>query len=134
MAQKIGLGVGCLTESLSALGIGLASSEVTQTPDWLLPQQKCFNLLVSHQDQVTLLPTDASLVATNDFCPIAGYQVNHSILTFQGHPEFSRDYLQHIMTNRRQIIGEQVYQQAMKSLQHNEVVANWIVNFIRYKT
>ncbi len=83
------------------------------------------------------MPPEASLIATNEFCPIAGYQVNHSILTFQGHPEFSRDYVQHLMTNRRQDIGEQTYQQAMESLEQNEdheLVAKWIVNFIQDKT
>lgn len=131
IAQALG---GSVQKHDKGWGIGLASSDVATTPDWLTPKQPQFNLLVSHQDQVTRLPPEASLIATNEFCPIAGYQVNHSILTFQGHPEFSRDYVQHLMTNRRQDIGEQTYQQAMDSLEQNEdheLVAKWIVNFIR---
>jgi len=115
-------------------GIGVASSEVTHKSDWLVPHQKKFNLLVSHRDQVTRLPEEASLIATNDFCPVAGYQVNHTVLTFQGHPEFSRDYLQHIMTERREHIGEQAYEHGIKSLEQNEdneLVAQWMVNFMR---
>lgn len=131
IAQALG---GSVQKNDDGWGIGCASSNLTQTPNWLLAEQKHFNLLVSHQDQVTRLPMHASLIATSDFCPIAGYQINSTILTFQGHPEFSRDYLQYIMTKRRQIIGEQVCQQAIKSLEKNvdhERVAKWIVNFLR---
>lgn len=128
---------GLVQKSDKGWGVGLASSTVTQTPHWLTPEQQQFNLLVNHQDQVIQLPPQASLIATNEFCPIASYQVDRSVLTFQGHPEFSRDYLHHLMTKRRQIIGEQAYQQGMKSLQQNEdneLVAQWIVNFIRDMT
>ena len=131
IAQALG---GRVEKSHKGWGIGLAVSDVTHTPDWLVPHQKQFNLLVSHQDQVTRLPGEASLVATNDFCPIAGYRVNHSVLTFQGHPEFSRDYLHYIMTQRREQIGEHAYAQGLKSLEQNEdneLVARWMVNFIR---
>lgn len=128
---------GVVQKSDKGWGVGLASSKVTHTPHWLTPEQQQFNLLVNHQDQVTQLPPQASLIATNEFCPIASYQVDRSVLTFQGHPEFSRDYLHHLMTKRRQIIGEQAYQQGMKSLdqnEDNELVAQWIVNFIRDMT
>jgi GMP synthase-like glutamine amidotransferase len=131
IAQALG---GSVQKHDKGWGIGMSSSDVKTTPHWLTPKQPQFNLLVSHQDQVTRLPQQASLVASNDFCPIAGYHVNHTILTFQGHPEFNHDYLQYIMTQRREVIGEQAYQQAIESLQQdedNELVAQWIVNFIR---
>ena len=131
IAQALG---GSVQKHDKGWGIGMASSDVRTTPQWLTPKQPQFNLLVSHQDQVTRLPQQASLVASNEFCPIAGYHVNHTILTFQGHPEFNHDYLQYIMTQRREVIGEQAYQQAIESLQQdedNELVAQWIVNFIR---
>jgi GMP synthase-like glutamine amidotransferase len=131
IAQTLG---GAVERSDKGWGIGLASSDVAHTPNWLVPHKKEFNLLVSHRDQVTRLPDEASLIATNDFCPIAGYQVNHTVLTFQGHPEFSRDYLQYIMTQRREVIGEEAYEQGLKSMEKdedNELVARWIVNFLR---
>jgi GMP synthase-like glutamine amidotransferase len=134
IAQALG---GSVQKHDKGWGIGMASSEVTTTPHWLTPRLQQFNLLVSHQDQVTRLPQQASLVATNEFCPIAGYHVNHTVLTFQGHPEFNHDYVQYLMTQRRQAIGEQAYQQAMESMQldeDNELVAQWIVNFIRGET
>lgn len=131
ISQALG---GCVQKHDNGWGVGLVSSHVTQTPHWLLPEQQQFSLLVNHQDQVIRLPPQATLVATNTFCQVASYQVKRSILAFQGHPEFSREYLQHLMTKKRQIIGEQVYQQAKQSLQQHidhELVAKWIVNFIR---
>lgn len=131
IAQALG---GLVEKSDKGWGVGLVSSQVTQTADWLSPKQQQFNLLVTHQDQVTQLPDDACLIATNDFCPIAGYQVNQTMLTFQGHPEFDRDYVQYLMTKCREDIGEQTYQQAKASLQQtedHELVAKWIVNFIQ---
>ena len=125
---------GRVQKSDKGWGIGLVSSDVTQTAHWIVPKQQQVNLLVFHQDQVTQLPPQASLVASNEFCPIASYHVYGSILTFQGHPEFNHDYLQYLMTIRRDIIGEQAYQQGIESLQQdedNELVAQWIVNFIR---
>ena len=131
IAQALG---GSVQKHDKGWGVGMASSKVTHMPHWLKPEQQEFNLLVSHQDQVTRLPSEASLVATNEFCLIAGYRINHSVLTFQGHPEFNHDYVHYIMTQRRDIIGEQAYQQGMETLQQNEdneLVAQWIVNFIR---
>ena len=130
IAQALG---GAVQQHDKGWGIGLACSEVIYAPKWLSPKQNTFNLLVSHHDQVTRLPNDASLIATNEFCPIFGYQVNHTILTFQGHPEFNRDYVQYIMDKCREDIGEQTYHQAkasmLQSVDH-DVVAKWIVNFI----
>lgn len=124
---------GAVQKSDKGWGIGVASTDITHEPAWLEPKQKQFKLLVSHQDQVTRLPQQAALVATNPFCPISAYSVNSSVLAFQGHPEFSRDYLQYIMTQRREYIGEQAYHHAKESLHQNEdsqLVAQWIVNFI----
>jgi GMP synthase-like glutamine amidotransferase len=131
IAQALG---GQVQKHTAGWGVGLASSDVTHMPPWLMPAQQQFSLLVNHQDQVTRLPQQASLVATNEFCPVAAYQVDGSIISFQGHPEFNRDYLQYLATKNRQNIGEKAYQQAIQSLNQNldhDLVAQWIVNFIR---
>jgi GMP synthase-like glutamine amidotransferase len=131
IAQALG---GDVQRSDKGWGVGLISSEVRQSPAWLLPELQAFNLLVNHQDQVTRLPDAASLIATNDFCPVSSFQVDQSVLTFQGHPEFSREYMLYLMAQQRHDIDEQVYQQAIESLERpvdHDRVAKWIVNFIR---
>ncbi|MBT8128059.1 MAG: GMP synthase [Gammaproteobacteria bacterium] len=125
---------GDVHKSEKGWGVGLIRSGITHSPAWMSPELDVFGLLFNHQDQVTRLPPDAALIATNDFCPVSSFQVDQSILTFQGHPEFSRDYLRYLIVNRRQDIGDTVYRQAIASLEQpvdHEQVAKWIVNFLR---
>ncbi|MGP3372664.1 glutamine amidotransferase-related protein, partial [Escherichia coli] len=45
-----------------------------------------------HQDQVLEMPEKMSSFLSSDFCHHAGVIYNDRFLTFQGHPEFSKDY------------------------------------------
>jgi GMP synthase-like glutamine amidotransferase len=56
------------------------------------PVREELTLLISHQDQVTSLPENATVIASSDFCPFAAYHINDQVLCFQGHPEFIHDY------------------------------------------
>ena len=105
----------------------------TGSPSSLMPLES-FALRASHQDQVTELPPSAKLFASSDFCPIAGFQISDHVLSFQGHPEFSADYAKALIKKRVERIGEEVSQNAVKSLKeevHSETVGAWIVQFIR---
>jgi len=127
---------GLAQKSEKGWGMGVMSSDVNQAADkcaWLTPGKDSFSLLVSHQDQVVKLPPGAELVASNVFCPIAAFRIGESVLTFQGHPEFSVEYLRYIMDNRREQLGEEKYSRALSSLRQpidSELVAQWLVNFI----
>jgi GMP synthase-like glutamine amidotransferase len=135
--QLIAHALGGLVErSEKGWGIGIINSDVEQIADkygWLIPEKESFSLLVSHQDQVVELPPRAKLIASNAFCPNAGFQLGTSVLTFQGHPEFNVEYLKYIMGKRREIIGEEKYKQAFLSLEQpadHKLVAQWLVNFL----
>ena len=65
---------------------------------------------------MTDLPPGARLIATNDFCPLAGFTHGDLVLTFQGHPEFRKDYSKDLMNMRRDLLGEDVWQAGMASL------------------
>ncbi len=125
---------GLVEKSEKGWGVGIYSSDVNGHKKWMLPDINNFSLLVSHQDQVVTLPDSAELIAINDFCPNASFMIADHVLTFQGHPEFSSDYLKYIMNKRRKRIGEHAYQEGMRSLSEsvdNKEVAQWIVNFVR---
>ena len=136
--QIIALALGGLTEkSEKGWAVGNSISNIEKTKPWvggvMTNAKKQFALLVSHQDQVTHLPDQAELIASNTFCPNASFQIENHILTFQGHPEFSADYLSYLLNKRRDIIGEEKYKKAMESLQcdqDEQLVARWIVDFI----
>lgn len=116
-------------------GVGLSTSRLLKIPDWMrtIPEDQSFSLLVSHQDQVVELPKGADLLAGNEFCPYGMYQIDHSILTFQGHPEFENDYCLALMNKRREILGEAVFEKGVTSLQNphqGNMIAKWIVEFV----
>ena len=117
-----GWGVGVQTYYTTELGQtqGLASS---------------FELKVSHQDQVTVLPLDSDLLAGNNFCPNAMFKISDHILSLQGHPEFSKAYMQALLPLRREQLGEKLMHRALVSLEvkthdsHiNRVIYNFLIN------
>jgi GMP synthase-like glutamine amidotransferase len=131
IAQALG---GQAQKSEKGWGVGLSTSTVYISKSWMEPAKETFALLISHQDQVTALPPNAELIAGNDFSAYASYQIGNHILTFQGHPEFTPEYARQRMNDRREIIGEQRYQQGMVSLNQNAdhlLIAKWIINFVR---
>jgi len=123
---------GKVEKAKNGWGIGVTSSLVTESNSWMHPHLKQFSLLVSHQDQVVALPDGATCFADNIFCPYSGFRIGRQILTFQGHPEFSVDYLKDRMLMRRKLFEKELYNDAVDSLknetQHLEV-AKWILNF-----
>lgn len=130
IAEALG---GRVQKNQSGWGVGLMSSNVLRAKPWMKPAQEHYLLLVSHQDQVTKLPTNAESISSNAFCPNSSYQIGKHVLTFQGHPEFTADFLRQSMQGRREIIGEQKYQQALATLNqdaHEKIIAQWILNFI----
>jgi GMP synthase-like glutamine amidotransferase len=130
IAQALG---GQTQKSDKGWGVGLATSTVYVTKPWMDPVKESFVLITSHQDQVTRLPPHAEVIAGDDFCAYASYQIGEHILTFQGHPEFTQAYARQRLHDRREIIGEQRYQKGMASLNQNAdhpLIAQWIINFV----
>ena len=117
----------------SEQGWGVGVHTYTTASDPLLRQRE-LKLIVTHQDQVTVAPTGADVIASNDFCPIAGFLIANQILTFQGHPEFSKAYAQVLMELRKGCIDEHVYAVAKDSFSENhdgKMIAQLIVDFFR---
>jgi len=114
-------------------GVGVQTAALVRRAEWMMPAADEVRLLASHQDQVTALPEGAELFAGSEFCPLAGYTVGDRVLTFQGHPEFNREYAAALLDSRRQLLGPEVYERAVASLAeptNEEVVGRWIHSFI----
>ncbi|OEC35307.1 GMP synthase-Glutamine amidotransferase [Pseudomonas cuatrocienegasensis] len=114
-------------------GVGIHRYELAHKAEWMSPRVDELTLLISHQDQVTRLPENATLLASSPFCPIAAYCIEDQVLCFQGHPEFIHDYSRALLDIRQQHIGEPVYQRAVESLQHDHqgsTVAEWMMRFV----
>ena len=131
IAQALG---GQVEKSSKGWGVGVHTWKLEATPAWMNHGDEHFSMLVSHQDQVQSLPANGRTLAQSEFCPIAAFQIGATALGFQGHPEFSKDYSEAIMELRRDMIGEDVYQAGMASLEaapQGNLVARWSLEFIR---
>lgn len=54
-------------------------------------------------------PEGATVIASSDFCPIAGLKYGDQILSFQPHPEFTADYERVLIDARRgSVISEEL--------------------------
>jgi len=92
-----------------------------------------YNLIVSHQDQVTELPDNSELLAGSEFCPLGMFQMSNNTLAIQGHPEFNKDYAEALMRHRRNLLGETVFSQGIRSLQSptdETGIAKWMLEFM----
>ncbi len=118
-------------------GVGTHEYSLASRASWMSPEVETLTLLISHQDQVTSLPQNASVVASSEFCPFAAYQIGDQVLCFQGHPEFIHDYSRALLDIRQQHLGEPVYQKAIASLDrdhHGITVAEWMMRFVAQGT
>jgi GMP synthase-like glutamine amidotransferase len=124
---------GTVEKSKNGWGVGVYESQVVEPNSWMHPEMKQFSLLVSHQDQVIELPDGATNLASNSFCSNSAFRIGRKVLSFQGHPEFTVDYLKDRMLFRKEILGDTVYNEALNSLDRETQqleIARWIINFI----
>ena len=114
-------------------GVGVQASRIETRESWMEPPLRELALLSSHKDQVTRLPDGARRFATSDFCPCAGFVWNDLVLTFQGHPEFTKSYSAAVMRMREEVLGPETFARGIASLHeatHEQTVAQWILNFL----
>lgn len=63
-----------------------------------------------------------------------GTVIDKQVITFQGHPEFDKDYLRYLLGLRRNIIGEEDCDRALRSLSKpldKRPIRQWLETFIR---
>ena len=104
---------------------------------WLRNLNQDVKLIHSHQDQITKLPDQATLVASNENVPIAMYFIDNHIMSIQGHPEFTNEYAYDVVCKRRDIIGEELFKRTEESLLNETSsyleVTNWWIEFFKYQ-
>ena len=133
IAQILG---GISEEAKVGWTVGNQTYEFKKRFPWSEDDISSIKLLHSHKDQVTKLPLEATLIASTKKVPIAMFHIGNHILSHQGHPEFTKEYVFDVATKRRKILGEHTYLEAIKNLQKttpdNKVVAKWWLDFFRF--
>jgi GMP synthase-like glutamine amidotransferase len=112
--------------------VGVQSAEILQREPWMTPQAEAVALLASHKDQVARLPPGARAFARGSRCPVAGF-VMENVLTFQGHPEFTKAYAADLLDMREQVLGAAVHGAGKASLAEPTdelLIARWMLNFL----
>ncbi len=70
-----------------------------------------------HQDQVTEVPADAEVIASNDFCANAALVYNDRAFTVQAHPEFRPEFVDGLMKSRgKGVVPDDLMARATKRL------------------
>lgn len=112
-------------------GVGVKSFEVIAPPPWMEPVEE-FTVLMSHRDQVTVLPEGAEVIATAEYCPVGAYRIGDHVFCVQGHPEFVADLSRILMGKRRDVIGDDVVDSALATLDgriDGERIVAWMADF-----
>ncbi|MGR3344026.1 MAG: type 1 glutamine amidotransferase [Paracoccaceae bacterium] len=98
IAQALG---GIVEKSDKGWGLGVHEYATTLWPEILGPAPDNLRIQAFHQDQVTLAPSEASRIASSDFCENAALWYPGFALTVQGHPEMSHTFALALLENRR---------------------------------
>ena len=117
-------------------GVGIKTVRIVSKKPWMKPELDSYNLIVSHLDQVTQLPTGSEVLGTNKHCPNAMFTVDDHFLGIQGHPEFTAPYADELVLSRLERIGQPTVDEARESLTrevHTDILTAWIENFFRMR-
>jgi GMP synthase-like glutamine amidotransferase len=126
---------GMVEKSEKGWGVGVATNRVINTPNWIREPVDSLHILVSHQDQISVLPDGVQVIAKSDFCPYFIVQWNNWFLSIQGHPEWTREYARTLMNDRRALIGDEKIEAGLESLASipdNRLFSRWIIDFIQH--
>ena len=134
--QLLAIVLGGTTErSEKGWGLGVHRHQLTETASWTSPDAGDHQGVAGHQDQVTRLPENSTVLASSEFCPYAAYAVGDQVLCFQGHPEFVHDFSRAVIELRRSLFSETLYQRSVDSLRHEQqgvTVAEWMMRFVAH--
>jgi GMP synthase-like glutamine amidotransferase len=132
--QLLAHALGGRTTRAAAWGVGAAAADIVAPEPWMQPRRSSVTLLYSHQDQVVDLPPGGRVLAAAPHCPVAMLAVGDHAVGVQAHPEFGARYLDALLEDRVDRLGEEVTAAARASLSTPTDagdVAGWIVAFLR---
>ncbi|BBM81872.1 type 1 glutamine amidotransferase [Candidatus Uabimicrobium amorphum] len=104
---------------------------------WMEPDSQKIYAIFNHQDQVVVLPENATLIAGGQQVPIQMYRIADNILCMQHHPEYIAKYQQALMKHIAHVIGDMpTIDDAMSSYQDAEhlfSMRKWVNAFFAEK-
>jgi GMP synthase-like glutamine amidotransferase len=115
-------------------GLGRHVYQVSGQEAWMSKTATRLSLAVSHQDQVLIAPPCARVLAYSEFTPNAALVYDSApALSFQGHPEFCKNFTDALIRSRRGTrFPHALADAALESLElplDGDLVAKWIAGF-----
>lgn len=114
--------------------VGVEKTKYTNFKSWMTPEFDQ-NLYFFHEDQVTKLPNNCTLLGSTDNCPISSFSKGNHIFTTQSHPEIDFKFMDTLVNKYQNLVGPLIYEKAKKSLSkevEGKKFAIWCENFIKY--
>jgi GMP synthase-like glutamine amidotransferase len=132
IAQALG---GKVVKSEKGWSLGVTDYRFCKPPQWIENPPETLTFQAYHQDQVVELPRTATVIAESDFCPYAGLlYANSKTISFQGHPEFSSEYMEKLLQIRRgEKLAAELVDPALKNIHqpmNNTLIMQWIADFL----
>jgi GMP synthase-like glutamine amidotransferase len=133
--QAIALALGGTVErSPKGYNVGIEQTHFHTRKSWMRPDQDTLSMYVFHEDQVTQLPDDCTLLGSSENCAIASFSKGDHIFTTQAHPEFSNDFMSCVLRFTQDKMPAKDVEAAwdsMQSRQDGEVFARWCTHFFK---
>lgn len=136
LAEALG---GRVVKSEKGWGVGVHDYQVTCRPSWMAGAPESIAVHAMHQDQVTVLPEDATVLASSPFCEYAmlayGDPEAPDAISIQPHPEYGADFARALLELRAGVVVP--HEQSAPAMEtfgqpvHQSDLANWCVNFLR---
>ena len=136
MAEAFG---GRAEKSDRGWGIGVHDYETVRRPQWMADAPERFSIHALHQDQVTAVPGDATVLATSPFCEYAmlayGDPDRPEAISIQPHPEFSTPFARDLLALRTgDLIPREEGEAAMATLTRpvaGDAFARWCIDYLK---
>ena len=112
---------------------GIHTFNIEHKMPWMQPFESTLSLPMMCQDQVINFPHNSIVLAGNEACPTAMFQVGENMLGIQAHPEFSTDYQRALIERRINRIGLDKSEIAIKSLSKKtdeQLFKKWVENWL----
>ena len=132
-AIAVALG-GDVAKSSIDWNVGVEKTKYTNFKSWMTPEFDQ-NLYFFHEDQVTKLPNNCTLLGSTDNCPISSFSKGDHIFTTQSHPEIDFRFMDSLVNKYQNLVGPLTYEKAKQSLSkevEGKKFAIWCENFIKY--
>ncbi len=130
LAQALG---GEVAKAESGWGVGVLSMEIVSRESWMQPPRAEVRIQHMHQDQVQRLPAGSVVLGRSAHCEIGMFRVGETMLGIEGHPEFTPELSEALIRARRERIGAERSDAALKNVrQPNDgmLVGRWIARFL----